>query len=1079
MNRIKAFVPSFSSWKKRLAFCVAVLFSHANLFAVSTTEKNFWAHRRQQIEKNKTAEPPVPVVASLPPTADPAAVLRDLPSVNAQRLNRLTAGMERELAGHGDEVLSRKVADVARFLPAQFGTIRKVSLPSSIASPKIIVHVQDVHRNSEAQQNIGAALQSLVEQNSVQLVALEGAFQPLRVDRYRDSLSPAALGHTADYLLRENLISGPIHAAMTSTQPVPPIRGIDHAQYYDANVEAYRQSVPLVQRVKGELQIIRQDLDRRKEAVFNEDLKRFDRQVASYQSKQISLGDYLTALTGVPSAPVPESIRTFLDALTMEQSLDFKKIEQERALLLDALVAKLSKDQIQGLLNQSLSFRLGRIRHTDFYRYLHELCMKPGLSLDRYPAMDSYIRYVFLSDTINPETLFKDMAALEKRDYDLLAKTDPERDLVGQSKQFVLTQKLVDFTLSSDEWNEYEKNPMRSPDLPLQSFEEFFRQAEARDTAMTDNLIALMGPKEVSTAVLVTGGFHTSGMEKKLKDAGYVTIQYVPKIARVDAEHGADYLSVFTQEKTPLEKLFKGDVLFVPDHPARGIEKGATARTVASAEQAIHGDRADQIESTLKKLGGTESVDDVRLTPNGIDFEMTSDDGQVVDVSLRHDRRKGVGEFKAVPARGFSLARAKAGRVMSNIIASLRERVGFKKPAGTGIVELRGFSDGLMATARQTIRDLLAQGKPKEEKKVDGSIVTAIDRAVQQRVLEQIQKTYPGHYLVAEETLDSKEAAVNKGNAGSEYVWVLDPIDGTAQFSAGSDFYAVSLALYRQGRPVLAMVWSPVFGLLEASDDRPGVYLNGTSFDTAQNGYQGELNAVIAGRSDFSDRLNDLVKKKAVSGDVRVAAIENHAKSSVVHSAEVLLGKTQIYSYVGDGYGLGLWDIAAVAYLLDKGGRPFYSRAPDGRLQPVLSRIQQDIQDHPQTADKKFPPYNTVSGDGKVMKLLELADGDSPLTTEETQKPAEAKPAEDVLAALFRDDVRDTDDAWNRWLAQMTSRPTIPMAWGSTPEALRYNNYYDVLTENHRKGMQHLVNRDWQSAYQCAETVIRTINDNP
>src|SRR5690349_23970380 len=102
----------------------------------------------------------------------------------------------------------------------------------------------------------------------------------------------------------------------------------------------------------------------------------------------------------------------------------------------------------------------------------------------------------------------------------------------------------------------------------MTNFEDFYREAEARDNAMSMNLLKTMEEKKVSVAVLITGGFHSSGIDAQLNDKGFTSVAFVPKITKVDDLNGSAYLSVFTQEKTPLDKLFAGEKLFVNPNPA-------------------------------------------------------------------------------------------------------------------------------------------------------------------------------------------------------------------------------------------------------------------------------------------------------------------------------------------------------------------------------------------------------------------------------------------------------------------------------------------------------------------------------
>src|SRR5438045_1877868 len=76
----------------------------------------------------------------------------------------------------------------------------------------LIIHIQDVHQNKEAQQNISRAIQFLASSipsspsNPSMLVALEGAFAPIDISRFRAFEDQNAVHKVADYLIRENKI---------------------------------------------------------------------------------------------------------------------------------------------------------------------------------------------------------------------------------------------------------------------------------------------------------------------------------------------------------------------------------------------------------------------------------------------------------------------------------------------------------------------------------------------------------------------------------------------------------------------------------------------------------------------------------------------------------------------------------------------------------------------------------------------------------------------------------------------------------------------------------------------------------
>ena len=90
--------------------------------------------------------------------------------------------------------------------------------------------------------------------------------------------------------------------------------------------------------------------------------------------------------------------------------------------------------------------------------------------------------------------------------------------------------------------------------------------------------------------------------------------------------------------------------------------------------------------------------------------------------------------------------------------------------------------------------------------------VSETDRAIETLLREQIAGRFPDHGVVGEE--DGGDA-----EAGREFVWVLDPVDGTANFVNGFPLFASSIGLLHRGRPAVGAIWCSTSHAL-----RPGVY---------------------------------------------------------------------------------------------------------------------------------------------------------------------------------------------------------------------------------------------------------------
>ena len=85
--------------------------------------------------------------------------------------------------------------------------------------------------------------------------------------------------------------------------------------------------------------------------------------------------------------------------------------------------------------------------------------------------------------------------------------------------------------------------------------------------------------------------------------------------------------------------------------------------------------------------------------------------------------------------------------------------------------------------------------------KPDRSFVTEMDLAIEARLREMIADEYPDHGILGEEFAATRLTA--------EYVWILDPIDGTAAFVAGMPVYGTLIALARNGLPVVGVIHFP------------------------------------------------------------------------------------------------------------------------------------------------------------------------------------------------------------------------------------------------------------------------------
>ncbi|ODP30647.1 inositol monophosphatase family protein [Pandoraea sp. ISTKB] len=109
----------------------------------------------------------------------------------------------------------------------------------------------------------------------------------------------------------------------------------------------------------------------------------------------------------------------------------------------------------------------------------------------------------------------------------------------------------------------------------------------------------------------------------------------------------------------------------------------------------------------------------------------------------------------------------------------------------------------------------------KVSKKQHNDFVTEVDKAAEQAIIEVLLFAYPDHAILAE------ESGEEHGNSGSEYQWIIDPLDGTTNFIHGLPYYCTSIALAHKGIVSQAVVYDPTRNELFTASRGRGAFLDG------------------------------------------------------------------------------------------------------------------------------------------------------------------------------------------------------------------------------------------------------------
>ena len=186
--------------------------------------------------------------------------------------------------------------------------------------------------------------------------------------------------------------------------------------------------------------------------------------------------------------------------------------------------------------------------------------------------------------------------------------------------------------------------------------------------------------------------------------------------------------------------------------------------------------------------------------------------------------------------------------------------------------------------------------------------VTEVDHAAEQAIIETLTTAYPGHGIWAEET------GREHGAKDSEFVWIIDPLDGTTNFIHGLPVYCVSIALAVKGKVEQAVVYDPTRNDRFTATKGRGAFLNDRRIRVSKRTEMKQ--SLVSTGFPFrpGDNFNQYLQ---MMGDVmqRTAGLRRPG-AAALDLAYVAAGYTEGFFEKG----LKPWDVAAGSLLVTEAG---------------------------------------------------------------------------------------------------------------------------------------------------------------
>ena len=183
--------------------------------------------------------------------------------------------------------------------------------------------------------------------------------------------------------------------------------------------------------------------------------------------------------------------------------------------------------------------------------------------------------------------------------------------------------------------------------------------------------------------------------------------------------------------------------------------------------------------------------------------------------------------------------------------------------------------------------------------------VTEIDKASEEQIVREIKRYYPDHAILGEES---------GAQGDSDFIWIIDPLDGTSNYLHGMPHFAVSIAVQIKGRMEHAVVYDPMRDELFSASRGNGAYLNNTRIRVSAR--EKMDNAILATAFPFRQRgMMGLYTGMFSEVFRKVEDIRRYGAASL-DLAWVAAGRMDGYFEIG----LKPWDVAAGTLLVREAG---------------------------------------------------------------------------------------------------------------------------------------------------------------
>lgn len=513
-------------------------------------------------------------------------------------------------------------------IPDELASVEEIYEAPPRPDAKMILHIQNAHRNYEAQAQIKKLLDYLHKTYAFKLMFVEGALDKLDANFLNVFPDPEKNRELAEHLAREGELTGPELFLMDEPDGVSAI-GIESPGLYRANFDAFREVYNQEGPVNEFLEQTEMRLGKLGTVIFSPEARRVMSEWSKFEAGHRDFLPYLKRLAldakkvlGIDLESLfaqvewPQITR-ILVIQSMEKDIDRKLALEEKARLIEFLKEKKCTDYVIQAVErlEEKKITMNRVaskesQHDFLPRYLLERLVDEagpkGFYFHDYPAFSLYAGYLILKSEMESRELFGEIDLIFEKILNELTVTEKEKNLLELYRDEKLLKQLLHLELMRPEWRRaiYRRDWI-DPDTLLGRIDHlekglpetvnpsatgpdqgevlltgiyntafrFYDLARERESAFYSKMRQTMAESQTDKAILVTGGFHTDGLMELFREDQMSFGVLLPNIrGKIDS---TNYVAAMMENRTTMFDLATIEaILRLQDAVARG-EQGA------------------------------------------------------------------------------------------------------------------------------------------------------------------------------------------------------------------------------------------------------------------------------------------------------------------------------------------------------------------------------------------------------------------------------------------------------------------------------------------------------------------------